>query len=173
MNRPISITQVIAILMLLFGLWIGSWTLFLTAPQFAALQREGIQKSARVTQKLPYRSICTGRTCKLYVLRVSFFTKPTEICCRLELTPPKVNLGELVFAELEVTEAEYNATQVDDRKKIVYLERNPEQVWLAEQALAWRPWTNYIVSVVLLLMSAGLVRWDGSRVRSRTEQRGR
>ncbi|MDX2007953.1 MAG: hypothetical protein SFU83_22150 [Meiothermus sp.] len=169
MNRPLSILQVVAILLLLFGLWIGLWTVFLTAPQFAALQREGIQKNARVARKLPYRSICAGRTCKPYVLRVSFFTEPTEICCRLELTPPKVNLGKLIFAELEVTEAEYNATQVDDRKKIVYLERNPEQVWLAETALAWRPWTNYAVSVVLLL-SAGLLQWSQVRVLSRTKQ---
>lgn len=159
MNRPITIVQLIATLMLLFGLWIGLWTVFLTASQFAALQREGIQKNARVARKLPYRSICAGRTCKPYVLRVSFFTGGVGAA----------NLGELIFAQLEVTEAEYNTTQVDDRKKIVYLERNPEQVWLAETALAWRPWTNYAVSVVLLL-SAGLLQWSQVRVLSRTKQ---
>ena len=54
---------------------------------------------------------------------------------------------------------EYNATQVDDRKQIIYLERSPEQVWLAEAALAWRPRANYAV-VGVLLLGAGLLLWS-------------
>lgn len=151
MNQPLSIAQVVGILMLMFALWIGGWTLAIAAPKFAALQENGIQKSARVNQKLPYRSICTGRTCKFYVLQVRFFTAADS--------PQPGDLGELIFAELEVREAVYNQIQVDDPIRLVYLKQNPKEVWPAETILRWRPWTNYTVSSLLLLGGVGLFRW--------------
>jgi hypothetical protein len=145
---PADFALVFAILVWLFAAWILLWTLAFTAPTFAALQQRGIQKNALVASKLPYNSICSGRTCKSYVLRVSFFTDTDSI--------QTIRVGELVFAELEVTEAEYNATKPDDKKRIIYLEESPKEVWLAAQALAWRPLGNYLVGLGLVALGGVL-----------------
>jgi hypothetical protein len=138
---PADFALVFAVLVWLFAAWILLWTLALTAPTFAALQQRGIQKNALVARKLPYNSICAGRTCKSYVLWVSFFTGVDD----------KISFGELVFAELEVTEAEYTTTKPDDKKRIIFLAENPKEVWLAAHALAWQPLGNYLGSGLLLL----------------------
>jgi hypothetical protein len=151
---------ILTVLVWLFSAWILVWTVAFTAPTFAALQQRGIQKNASVASKLPYRSSCVGRTCKNYVLRVSFFTgvdgqKTTDLG-GVSITLPEFNLGKLVFAELEVTEAEYNATTTDDKKRIVFLEEKPEEVWLAARALAWQPLGNYLSGLGLLLLGGVL-----------------
>jgi hypothetical protein len=145
MNRSPNASDfalILTVLVWLFSAWILLWTVAFTAPTFAALQQRGIQKEALVLGKLPYNSICSGRTCKSYVLRVNFFLG----------VDTQTDLGELIFAELEVTEAEYITTKTDDKKRIVFLKENPREVWLAAHALAWRPLGNYLVGSGLLLL---------------------
>jgi hypothetical protein len=157
---PADFALVFAVLVWLFAVWILLWTVVFTAPTFAALQQGGIQKNALVASKLPYRSICAGRSCKNHVLRVSFFTgvdsRKTVDLGGVNITVPKINLGELVFAELEVTENEYTTTKPDDKKRIIFLEENPKEVWLAAQALAWRPLGNYLVGLGLVALGGVL-----------------
>jgi hypothetical protein len=164
MNRQLSMLQTTGILLLLFAVWIGGWTLAITAPQFAALQKTGIQKTARVNQKFPYRSKCTGRSCtKPYVLQVRFFSGEdgSEVwdLGPVSIQVPKIAPGELIFAELEVSQAVYDPIQADDPIQIVFFKQNPEQVWPAETVLRWRPWTNYLISGLLGLGGVGLSFW--------------
>ncbi len=130
-----------AVLAWLIALGLGGLTLFFSVPEFTALQQRGIQKNASVFQKLPYRSLCKDRTCTPFALRVSF-----------SISNPARPLGELKFADLVVSEAEYNNAKLGDTKRIIFLEEKPDKIRLAQQTLAWTPWGNFAATIVLLMI---------------------
>jgi hypothetical protein len=130
-------------------------TLGVSMPQFGALQKNGIQKNASVFQKLPYRSFCEDRTCTPYALRVSFLTgvdsQQSVDVLGVKITLPKAFVGTLQFANLTVSESEYNDTNLGDQKSIVFLEENPESIWRTETVLSWTPWGNLLGTAILLI----------------------
>ncbi len=131
-------------------------TLGVSMPQFASLKQNGIQKNARVIQKLPYRSLCLDRTCTPYALRVSFLTgvdsQQTIDLLGVKITLPKTYVGKLQFANLTVSESEYNNTNLGDPRSIMFLEENPAMIWRSETVLSWTPWGNLITAALGLIV---------------------
>jgi hypothetical protein len=117
----------------------------LAMPRVLALQQNGIQKNATVHQKLPYRSVCTGTKCKEHMLRLSFLKSPSE----------SVDIRDIQFANLTVSQSEYAQANIGDRISIVYLENNPEEIWTTQSTLGWTPWTGVLGAAAGLLL--GLV----------------
>lgn len=169
-NKPLSLPEALAILALICVVVLGGFTLVYTMPTFTALQQRGIQKTVRVNQKVPYRFGCTGRTCKNYLLKISFFSgvdgTQTWDLGSVKINVPKINLGDLVLTEVEVSQAVYEKTQPDDKIRIVYLEENPKEVWFADTALRWTPWLNLGVTVGLAALGTLLLlgSWQRKKV---------
>jgi hypothetical protein len=134
-------------------------TLGVSMPQFADLQKNGIQKNASVVQKLPYRSLCKDRTCTPYALRLSFLTgvdsQQTVDVLGVKITLPKTFVGTLQFANLTVSESEYNKTSLGDTRSITFLEKTPEIIWRTETVLSWTPWGNLMAALSLLIVGGG------------------
>jgi hypothetical protein len=122
----------------------------LTMPRVLALQQNGIQKNATIHQKLPYRGVCSGTKCKEHVLRMGFQKGQSET----------VDIREIQFANLTVSQAEYAQASVGQTIRVVYLENNPEEIWTTQSTLGWTPWTGMLwaaagvlLGLVLLLIS--------------------
>jgi hypothetical protein len=130
-------------------------TLGVSMPRLGTLQKDGIQKNASVFQKLPYRSLCEDRSCTPYALRVSFLTgqdRQQDVdVLGIKITLPKSFDGTLQFANLTVSESEYNNTNLGDQKSIVFLEQNPQAIWLTKTVLSWTPWWNFLAAIILLI----------------------
>ncbi len=163
-RKPLSILEGFAILAFTSAVALGSLTLVYTMPTFTALQQRGIQKIVRVAQKIPYRFGCTGRTCKNYLLKISFFSgmdgTQTWDLGSVKINVPKINMGELILTEVEVAQAIYDKTKPDDKIRIVYLEENPKEVWFADTALRWTPWINLSATVGSAALGAMLLLWS-------------
>jgi amino acid transporter len=143
----IFIMPAIALAVLTFGV---------SMPQFGALQKNGIQKNASVFQKLPYRSLCLDRTCTPYALRVSFLTgqdrQQSVDVLGVKISLPKSFDGTLQFANLTVSESEYNDANLGDQKNIMFLEENPEAIWQTQTVLSWTPWWNFLGAAIGLFI---------------------
>ena len=164
MRKPLFILEAVAILALLFSTILGVFTLIYTMPTFTALQQRGIQKTVRVSEKVPYRFGCTGRNCKNYLLKISFFSgvdgTQTWDLGSVKINVPKINLGDLVLTEVEVSQAIYDTIKPDDSIRIVYLEENPKEVWFADTALRWTPWLNLSVVIGMAALGTMLLFWN-------------
>ena len=164
MRKPLFILEAVAILAFLLAVLLGGFTLIYTMPTFTALQQRGIQKTVRVSQKVPYRFGCTGRNCKNYLLKISFFSgmdgTQTWDLGSVKINVPKINLGELVLTEVEVSQAIYDTIKPDDSIRIVYLEENPKEVWFAGTALRWTPWLTLSVVIGLAALGTILLLWS-------------
>ncbi len=163
-KTPLFLLEVVAILAWLCAVLLGVFTLIYTMPTFTALQQHGIQKTVRVAEKVPYRFGCTGRTCKNYLLKISFFSgvdgTQTWDLGSVKINMPKINLGQLILTQVEVSQAIYEKTNPEDKIRIVYLEENPKEVWLADTALRWTPWLNLSVVIGLAALGTMLLFWN-------------
>ncbi len=159
MKRLLSRTEWMLLLGAMFiapAIGLAVLTLGVSMPQFGALQKNGIQKNASVIQKLPYRSLCLERSCTPYALRVSFLTgqdrQQNVDVLGVKITLPKSFDGTLQFANLTVSESEYNQTNLGDQKSIMFLEQNPEAIWQTQTVLSWTPWWNFLVAAIGLVI---------------------
>jgi hypothetical protein len=119
----------------------------LTVPRVLALQQNGIQKNATVHQKLPYRSVCSGTKCKEHVLRLGFLTSPSE----------SLDIRDIQFANLTVSQTEYAQANIGQTIRIVYLENNPEEIWTTQSTLGWTPWIGLVWAAGAILIGGALI----------------
>jgi hypothetical protein len=175
-QRLLSVAEWMLLLGAIFivpAIALAGLTLGVSMPQFAALKQNGIQKTASVVQKLPYRSLCENRTCTPYALRLSFLTgvdsQQSVDVLGVKITLPKAFVGTLQFANLTVSESEYNKTNLGDLRSIVFLEGNPETIWRTETVLSWTPWGN-LLGAAILLIAGGICLFISRQWRSRQKQ---
>lgn len=159
-KRRISLSEIyfcIAVLCLMGGIVVFSIVWFDQKPKLDSLRAEGKEATALIWDKYQRGFDCgraaRRRTCHSHILSVRYNVGgKTEIwdLGKLKLEMPVIGSSTPYTRELSVSLERYEAAQLGDKVRMVYLPQKPTVAEEADRVENWTPWPTLLFCMVVV-----------------------
>ena len=171
MTRPTlklsDIYLILALLMLMLAALFLGVGLLAHKPTFDRLRLEGKQVDAMVWEKLERSERC-GRTsrqvpisCTNAILSVRYTVGGRSEAWdlgKVSIQIPVLGSGATYTAQLRVSRARFDATNVGDKVPLIYLPQDPSLAKEAQLVKTWTVWESVVYGLVCLVLAAIFAR---------------